>query len=75
LTQALRLSESERADIAHRLLLSLEPDDFKDDEVAAAWQTEIESRLRKIATGNFHAHDWRHAIQEIRQEMKKDAAS
>jgi len=40
LTQALRLSESERADIAHRLLLSLEPDDFKDDEVAAAWQAE-----------------------------------
>ena len=73
LTQAMQLSEKERADIAHQLLLSLEPEDFGDDEIASAWQQEIETRLQKISSGNFQAHDWRQAIQEIRQELQKDA--
>ena len=73
LTQAMQLPLEARADIAHQLLLSLEPEEFGDDEVAAAWQQEIETRLQKIASGNFLAHDWRQALQEIRQELKKDA--
>jgi predicted sugar kinase len=73
LTHAMQLPEKERAAIAHQLLLSLEPEVFDDDEIAAAWQQEIESRLQKIAAGTFQVHDWRQAIQEIRQELKKDA--
>jgi Putative addiction module component len=73
LSKALLLPEKERADIAHQLLLSLEQENFKDDEIAAAWQQEIESRLQKVASGNFRAFEWRQAIQEIRQELKKDA--
>ena len=73
LAHALQLPEKDRAEIAHQLLLSLEAEEFGDDEVAAAWQQEIESRLQRIASGNFVAHDWRQAIQEIRQELGKDA--
>ena len=73
LSHAMQLPMKERADIVHQLLLSLEPEQFGDDEIAAAWQQEIEARLQKIAGGNFQAHDWRQALQEIRQEMKKDA--
>jgi hypothetical protein len=73
LANALKLPDKERADIAHQLLLSLEPEDFGDDEVASAWQQEIAVRLQKIASGNFQTHDWREAIQEIRQDLKKDA--
>jgi hypothetical protein len=69
----MQLPEQERADLAHRLLLSLEPEEFRDDEIAAAWQQEIEARLQKIASGTFQAHDWRQALQEIRQELRKDA--
>jgi Putative addiction module component len=69
----MQLPEQERADLAHQILLSLEPEEFGDDEIASAWQQEIEARLQKIAGGNFHAHDWRQALQEIRQELRKDA--
>jgi hypothetical protein len=72
LSHAIQLSVEARADIVHQLLLSLEPEEFGDDEIAAAWQQEIEARLQKIASGNFQAHDWRQALQEIRQELKKE---
>ena len=69
LANAMMLPEKERADLAHQLLLSLEPEDFGDDEIASAWQQEITTRLKQIATGNFNAHDWRQAIHDIRQEQ------
>jgi hypothetical protein len=68
LTLAMQLPEKERAAIAHELLLSLEPEAFDDDEISSAWQTEIESRLQKIADGKHQSHDWRQALQEIRAE-------
>lgn len=71
LTQAMQLPEKERANIAHQLLLSLEPEVFDDDEIASAWQQEIEARLQKISDGSYQAHDWRQAVQEIRQELKE----
>lgn len=45
---------------------------FGDDEIAAAWQQEIKARLQKIASGNFQAPDWRQALQDIHQELKKE---
>jgi putative addiction module component (TIGR02574 family) len=73
MAHAMKLPEKERADLAHQLLLSLEPEDFDDNEIASAWQHEIESRLKKIADGNFHAQPSREAVAEIRQQLKKDA--
>lgn len=72
MANAMKLPEKERADLAHQLLLSLEPEDFDDKEIAAAWQHEIEARLQKIADGTFHAQPSREAVAEIRQQLKKD---
>ena len=72
LTHAMLLSEQERADIAHRLLLRLEPEDFEDEEIASEWQQEIENRLQKISDGTHQSHNWRQAIEELRQEFKKE---
>jgi putative addiction module component (TIGR02574 family) len=72
LTLAMKLPEKERATIAHELLLSLEPEVFDDDEVSAAWQQEIESRLQKMADGRHQTHDWRQTLQEIRAELKQE---
>lgn len=70
---ALQLPEKDRAELAQRLLLSLEPEEFDDGDVACAWAQEIDARLQKIATGNYQAEDWRKAIQDVRDELKKDA--
>ena len=73
LSQAMQLSEKERATVAHQLLLSLEPENLDDDEIASAWQQEIEARLKRIADGTFQAHDWRQAVAEIRNELTRGA--
>ena len=70
LTNAMQLPEKERAEIAHHLLLSLETDDFDDNEIATAWQEEVESRLKRVADGNYTAHDWREAMNEVRQSLR-----
>ena len=72
LSLALQLPEKERANIAHELLISLEPEINEDAEVSEAWQQEIEKRLIKISEGRHKTHDWRQAINEIRQEIRKD---
>jgi hypothetical protein len=68
----MKLPEKDRAAIAHELLLSLDTE-AGDDDVASAWQEEIEGRLHKIAQGRHQTHDWREAVREVRQELKKDA--
>jgi putative addiction module component (TIGR02574 family) len=46
--EALSLPRDARAEIAHRLLLSLEDEDFSDD-VTQAWQDEIARRRKEFA--------------------------
>jgi putative addiction module component (TIGR02574 family) len=70
LSLALQLPESERAAVAQQLLLSLEPEPF-DDDAGAAWQEEIEQRLRDFDGGSVAALDWRQAIAEARQSLRK----
>lgn len=71
---AMRLSATERAELAQRLLRSLEPESPEDADAASAWAHEIDARLQKIAAGDYQAYDWREAIRETRQELK-DARS
>ncbi len=68
---AMQLPPADRANLAHQLLLSLEPETVDEDDVASAWQREIDGRLRQIADGNYVAHDWRTAVDEIRLELQK----
>jgi putative addiction module component (TIGR02574 family) len=48
--EALSLPRDARAEIAHRLLTSLEDEDFSDD-VSEAWRGEIQRRRRDFSEG------------------------
>lgn len=48
--EALSLPRDARAEIAHRLLVSLENEDLSDD-VSEAWQKEIENRRQDFREG------------------------
>jgi putative addiction module component (TIGR02574 family) len=68
LDAALALNPDQRADIAHKLLLSLEPTDF-DKDADEAWAAEIRRRLQAIREGRFPLRDWDEALASIRQAL------
>ncbi|MBI5757948.1 MAG: addiction module protein [Planctomycetales bacterium] len=68
LTEALELSQPERAEVAHRLLLSLEPDD-DEREVDEAWAQAIRQRLQDIRQGKVEVVDWDVARDRIRAAL------
>lgn len=62
---ALTLPEGERAELAHRLIATLDdPDD--PDVVAAEWSTELSRRLAGIETGTTTGIPW----EELRKQLK-----
>jgi putative addiction module component (TIGR02574 family) len=56
LTEALALSEEERAGIAGALLNSLEPDG--DSEIEAAWREEVATRVAALDAGEGETIPW-----------------
>ena len=72
LAEALRLTRIERARVAEELLSSLEE---PDDDVAAAWATELERRSREIAEGRVQPTSWPTARTEILKELEQRRAS
>jgi putative addiction module component (TIGR02574 family) len=52
--EALSLPRDARAEIAHRLLTSLENEDFADD-VSEAWRNEIQRRRQDFRDGTANA--------------------
>lgn len=71
LSRALQLSQSERAALAHQLLLSLESEEVVDDW-QGTWADEIEARLAAIKRGNIVAEDWCVAVARIRDSLKNN---
>jgi putative addiction module component (TIGR02574 family) len=71
LAEALRLSRVDRARVAEELLSSLEE---SDDEVAAAWATELERRSRDVAEGRVQTTNWDTARAEVLKELEKRRA-
>lgn len=69
-SMVLGLSGPERAELAHRLLLSLETEPF-DADCEAAWAIELERRATAIDTGRAEATEWREAIDRMRQNLRK----
>jgi putative addiction module component (TIGR02574 family) len=67
LAEALRLTRVDRARVAEELLTSLEE---SDDEVAAAWATELERRSREVAEGRVQTTSWQTARTEILKELE-----
>lgn len=68
LNVALALKPDERAELAHKLLLSLEPDDL-DQDADQAWADEIRRRLQAIRQGRAELRDWDDALSDIRQAI------
>ncbi|MDA1051581.1 MAG: addiction module protein [Planctomycetota bacterium] len=63
LEAALALPDSERAEIAARLIRSLESE--PSDDVDAAWAAEIERRICSIDDGSAKLIPWDDVMQEI----------
>jgi len=66
---ALDLSPARRADLARRLLQSLEPPEL-DPAVDDAWAVEIETRLAAIDKGESELTDWRTGVERIRASLR-----
>jgi putative addiction module component (TIGR02574 family) len=71
LAQVLRLSRQERARVAEKLLSSLEE---PEEEVAAAWATELERRSLEVAEGRAQTMDWEITRARILQELQERRA-
>ena len=72
LVEALRLSRTQRAQVAEELWSSLEEGD---EAVAAAWADELVRRARDIAAGRVAAVPWSSARAEILSELGQRRAS
>ena len=68
LEDALRLSEKERAEMAARLIDSLDPE--VEPEAAAAWNAEIQRRLAELDAGVVKPIPWPDARQLIRSSAR-----
>lgn len=66
LAKVLRLPRNERARLAEQVLSSLEE---SDEQVAAAWASELERRSREVAEGRVQAVDWDTARAGILKEL------
>jgi putative addiction module component (TIGR02574 family) len=71
LAEALRLPRPERAQVAEELLSSLEE---SDDEVAAAWASELERRSRDVGEGRVQTAAWDAVRTDILKELDQRRA-
>jgi putative addiction module component (TIGR02574 family) len=67
LSRALRLPDHDRAELARRLLESLDGD--RSDDVNEAWLTEIERRCAAVDSGEAVTSDWEDFRQRIEREI------
>jgi len=63
---ALQLSEDERAQLAHSLILSLE--DGTDEDWEALWGAELDRRLAKIDSGESSGRPAEDVLADIRSK-------
>jgi putative addiction module component (TIGR02574 family) len=66
--QAMSLPADQRAQLARRLILSLESPDY-DADADQLWGREIEQRLAAIDRGEVEPLEWRASIDRIRQSL------
>lgn len=68
--EALSLPRQARAEIAHRLLVSLEDEDFDEGEVSEAWRKEIERRRQDFRDGNARTVSAEEALRQARAAIQ-----
>ncbi len=64
LEEALKLTATERAEVAEQLIASL--DEVPDTGVEEAWQQEIQMRLRQIERGEVKTIPWEEVQRRLR---------
>ncbi len=65
LSNAMRLSTAERAELAAELLASL--DGEPEEEVEAAWAAEIQRRVERVRSGTAKGRPW----PEVRKRLER----
>jgi putative addiction module component (TIGR02574 family) len=69
-TQLAELSEPERAELAHFLIVSLEPDEGEDPEVVeAAWRVEVQRRFEEMQNGKVAGIPAEEVFAELRKQF------
>lgn len=73
LEDALRLAQHDRAELAARLLASLEEDDSDGTqaEIDAAWAAEIEARVRRFERGESTSHPANEVMAQLRAKYAR----
>jgi len=64
LSNVLRLPPEERAEVAHKLLLSLE-EGGEDPEAQAEWSAELERQAREVLDGSVKTVSWEQVEERI----------
>ena len=68
--EVLSLPRAARAEIAHRLLVSLENDRSSTD-IEDAWKDEAERRFKRLKAGKSTVRDAKRAVGEARKKLSK----
>ncbi|MCP3059782.1 addiction module protein [Myxococcus sp. K38C18041901] len=68
LSDVLRLPPEERAEVAHKLLLSLE-EGAGDSDAQAAWSVELERRARDVLDGRVKTVPWEQVEERMRARL------
>ena len=68
--EALSLPKQARAELAHRLLVSLEDEPVK-PEIEDAWKETAERRFENLKKGKTTARDARQAVRDARKRLAK----
>ena len=72
LEEALKLSIKERAEVAVKLLASLDDQEWDDpEEVERAWGAEIERRARRVLSGESAGTPWEDVKQRLENRLAK----
>lgn len=72
--KALTMEPAERAELAQRLLLSLDSDQ-RDPDWEEAWREEIERRIDSIDRGEAQLHDAKEVMARLRKSLEKESSS
>ncbi len=77
LNEALKLDERDRAELAERLLRSIDGgvDDATQEEIDAAWAKEIERRSDLVHSGECQLIDFEEGMAEIRKRLAQRRSS
>jgi hypothetical protein len=70
LAAALSLPEDQRAELAHKLLASLDDrEELSPDDWEAVWSDEIERRVHELRSGKAEMVDGNDALRQVRDRL------